>query len=435
MRFIVLAFIFVFFAIEPIALAQCGVTSGPGPTPWPTCTTWSGPSWGVKAPTYPVTTPSIIGTFEFNGDGLADIFVQSVTGGGVAVSTGSGFSAVMSASGVSTTCYNGNFDGSGRSGQACFNVNTGSTISYSTSTGTGYSSPTVINLPSGNLWDYQVWPANAPLSGHPNNPCLVMDVNGDGRDDIVCGYIVSIAAIGPSTAWGVYLATGNGFTYQVWSGPSGGYTLTPDCIIGDFNGDGLKDLACNWASTSSWNILLSTGAGWSAQIWTGPKPQQGSGYPGCNGTSAGQLCLNPCIVGDFDGDGISDIACNQGNNLWAIGFGGGVGGFKSNSSWAGTTPPTSFPLSEQCLVDDIFGVGRDGILCIANYGSSPASWTYLASSGTGFTATGFTTPWGSIGNLSQVCFVGDFNGDGIKDIACNLNNNSTWSMGLSSRPN
>jgi hypothetical protein len=141
-----------------VAFAQCAVTSGPGPTPWPTCTTWSGPSWTVKPGTYPAQTPSITGTFDFNGDGLADIFVQSPvgSGGGVAVSTGSGFSSVVSLTAYSTTCYNGNFDGSGRSGQACFNPNTGTPMSYAVSTGTGYSSPTNLTFASTILWNYQV---------------------------------------------------------------------------------------------------------------------------------------------------------------------------------------------------------------------------------------------------------------------------------------
>jgi len=130
------------------AFAQaCNTVTG---SPWATCPTWTGPSWTVKPASHPAVTPSIIGTFDFNGDGLSDIFAQSPVGngGGVAVSTGSSFSTVVSTTGYSVTCYNGNFDGSGRSGQACFDNNAGTPMSYSVSTGTGYSSPTTLDFPN-----------------------------------------------------------------------------------------------------------------------------------------------------------------------------------------------------------------------------------------------------------------------------------------------
>jgi len=298
------------------AQAQCTLTSGPGPIPWSTCTTWTGPNW-VTELYNPLNgrTPPLLDSSDTNGDGLADLFYF---GGsvltpslGIGLSSGSGFSSLAPSGPSGSACYQGNFDGSHRAGIACLATNS---ITYASSTGSGFN-PTQTETLSGNIWAARTIAVDQP------NPCLVMDVNGDGRDDIVCGSPQHInppvpgACTGSGCNWGVYLATGSmqgtsAFTYQTWAGPTGSYTQPRYCLIGDFNGDGLKDLACQYDTTStSWTMLLSTGTGWLGQIWTGPASGNLS-LGTCVGKNTNtQLCGNPCTAGDFDGDGINDIAC------------------------------------------------------------------------------------------------------------------------------
>ena len=422
------------------ALAQCTANG-----PWPNCTTWSGPSWtpatfslggGQVQPT--------LGIADINGDGLDDLFYL---GGftspqlGIALSNGSSFTGSapsLPPNGIDN-CYQGNFDGSGRLGIACL---TSGSISYATSTGSGYSNYTTQTI-AGNIFGLRAGSAGYVIA----NPCFVMDVDGDGTDDIVCGSPASYTVPAandppqPSTTWGVYLSTGGAFSYQVWNGPTGGYTQTSTCIVGDFNGDGLKDLACNWnLGSTNWNVLLSTGKGWAPQVWpNGPASVDFEPDSCLGGTSNNGIdCVNSCVAGDFDGDGIDDIACVSGTNQWSIGFGGGTAGFKNGmaATWAAQNNPGS---PRVCFVSDLYGTGRAGILCPGTIGSNSTGWIYNASTGTGFTVTNFTTSWSLLvngtlpGNVNQICTFGDFNGDGIKDIACNPTGSGTWLMGLSQR--
>ena len=180
---ICIAFGVTLFAAIP-ASAQCALTSGPGPTPWPTCTTWSGPAWvpwTVNLLNQGNAVQPIFAAADINGDGLADLvyidaYMDNMTGNnGLALSTGSSFSA-STPSLPPGACYQGNFDASGRSGVACISPGQ---IGYATSNGSGYSAFTKTSL-SGNLVGQR---QSAPAIAAPN-PCLVMDVDGDGTDDI-----------------------------------------------------------------------------------------------------------------------------------------------------------------------------------------------------------------------------------------------------------
>lgn len=242
------------------------------------------------------------------GAGLGGIFSDSY-----GHSNGSSFT--LGSMPYSTTqCYLGNFDGSGRTGIACPSAGK---IIYTFSNGSGYGSPVTqtTSIPSTSIGSDAGY--SAPPTGtnnYPKNACLVRDVVGDGTDDLVCG-----GAGGPltgqyppsypdhtltSTVWGGWLSTGNGFTYSEWTSP--GYAYSYTCLQGEFNGDGLQDLACHYGTGQTWTILLSTGRGWVAQTWGNGPTTSLTGLNTCNNaykcnglTNTTTLNGIDCLSGDL----------------------------------------------------------------------------------------------------------------------------------------
>src|SRR5262249_13971099 len=142
------------------------------------------------------------------------------------------------------------------------------------------------------------WNGPSPATG-VNQECLAGDFNGDGLMDMAC--------YGGSGSWTLGLSTGSSFATQTWtSGITLANPIANYCLTGDFNGDGRTDVACYPGSGGSWQIILSTGQGFSTQTWGG-------------GSSVAVPVGSQCIVGDFSGDGLADIACYIGTSgNWAL---------------------------------------------------------------------------------------------------------------------
>ena len=143
--------------------------------------------------------------------------------------------------------------------------------------------------------------------------------------------------------WFVGLSTGGGWQSSVWAAPpSTDNTIWRECVSGDFNGDGRTDLACY--SQGQWKVGLSTGTKFEIYPW-GSSPSldgcavadfvgQGQAALGCKqlavSTSSGWLLSDwskatlvtgdagNCFLGDFNGDGRTDFACNAGGGNWAL---------------------------------------------------------------------------------------------------------------------
>jgi hypothetical protein len=224
--------------------------------------------------------------------------------------------------------------------------------------------------------------------------CLTGDFNGDGTTDLAC-------YTGQAHHWHVALRTGLGFgqgcpNYCWDSGPAVGPEVSAQCLTGDFNGDGKTDLACytqNQNDPTDWDVALSTGSGFNASCpsscWHGPP--------------AGANVSTQCAVGDFNGDGISDIACVQaGYNRWSVAL--------SNGSGFQPAPDLNL-LDTGCFIGDFKGHGSADFACRDSSDPNGTSWKIAELTPAGWSVSQWVGPRGS-------CAVVDENLDGLSDLSC-----------------
>jgi hypothetical protein len=182
------------------------------------------------------------------------------------------------------------------------------------------------------------------------------------------------------------------------SGITGNYTLTAT-VTGQ--GNFLPTGTVSFLDTGNSNSVLGTGllGGWNTTVsWLNPQ----SPATGANPESI--------VVGDFNGDGIPDLAAanygNSGNNSLTVSLGKGDGTFTTS-----TTFPGLFYDPESIAAGDFNGDGKlDLVVASVN-----STITILLGNGDGtFTAStlGTSSPFGG-----AFVAAGDFNGDGILDLA------------------
>jgi sugar lactone lactonase YvrE len=287
--------------------------------------------------------------------------------------------------------------------------------------------------------------SNPPTVSEPN-VVATADFNGDGIPDLA----VSNSNSG-QTSLTILLGNGDGTFTATATSPTVG--LYPDSIaIGDFNGDGIPDLAVTSVDDDKVTILLGKGDGTftaAPNLNTVSIPQSvatgdfnGDGIPDLavvnansvliflgngDGTFAPHLASAPTgmsptsvAVGDFNGDGIADLAvvnncgpsypCNSSNGTVTILLGNGNGTFT-----AAPASPLTGPSPIGVAVADF---NRDGILdlAVSDYdGNSDNAVTILLGNGDGtFKAPAY---FGGAGLNYRFLALGDFNGDGIADLA------------------
>ena len=318
---------------------------------------------------------------DFDGDGKADLAIvdqnsNNVTvllgngAGGFAPSSNSPFGTGMQPSAIAVADFNGD----GKSDLVVANFNAG-TVTVLLGDGTG---------------------SFAEASGSPvtvgTGPFFVVvaDFNGDGRADL------AVANHGSGSV-SVLLGDGTGSF-----APASGTPLTavsvPDAVAaGDFNGDGIADLAVANHGNSKVSIFLGDGSGAFAEASGSPITVDG----------APEFLAS----GDFNGDGFADLAVivdASGANL-AILLGNGSGGFTEVSGSPFQAGPSPFSLA----MGDYNG---DAIVDLAVANSGNSTVTLLLGDGSGK----FGEVSGGafkVGSSPFSIVAGDFNGDGKTDMA------------------
>jgi uncharacterized membrane protein len=234
--------------------------------------------------------------------------------------------------------------------------------------------------------------SQSPLAGAQPSAMTVGDYNGDGLLDL------AVVDYGSSTLT-VLLGNGDGtFTPANLSPQIGSY---PNSIAqGDFNGDGIPDLAITNSNSQTVTILLGAGDGTFGSIGTFPT----GSYP------------NSIAAGDLNGDGKLDLVIGNGSNAVTILLGNGDGTFTA------ATGPSIGTGNARIALADLNGDGKMDLIT-ANYYNS--NITVFLGNGDGTFASGITAP---VGTTPVALAVGDWNGDGIRDVVAVNSNSSTLTV-------
>ena len=222
---------------------------------------------------------------------------------------------------------------------------------------------------------------------------ITADVNNDGKQDFVVQNIgYEDFNNGPrNDRVSVFLGNGNGTFQTIINTATGSYTNWLGS--GDFNADGRIDFVTPNYSGESITILLGRGDGTFNR-------QDMSNAPGTTSPSF-------VITGDVNNDGKIDIlTTNEFSSNVSIFLGNGNGTFQNPTLLSTSSEPQSIVMGD---------FNRDGkidliVYCSPASGATPSNTLFLG------TGTGSFTSNSTIG-ISGPLTVGDFNRDGVPDIA------------------
>jgi len=237
---------------------------------------------------------------------------------------------------------------------------------------------------------------------------LVGDLNGDGRADFV-GFKENAASVPVLTSQADGTLAGN---LAPIPASVAKYVNAPGAQRqpGDFNGDGLLDVVILNSGYKSLPVLFSDGQlGFSAAL--NALPASVSTYVNANGAKQ--------YVGDFNGDGLADLAIFlKGLKMVPLLYSRGDGTFAPQPIALGTSYQNFAGDDVQQVLGDVNGDGQTDIMAFKTALTTVPA--LLSSSQHHFNFVQVAVGSAVIQQLNSVGaerFVGDFNGDGLLDIA------------------
>jgi hypothetical protein len=332
--------------------------------------------------------PLYVAVGDFNRDGIPDIVITSNDSKKIMIRMGNGDGTFTAGSDRTTSNFpkfilTGDFNGDGKLDLAV----TGSTNNVAMLMGDG---------------DGTFTGGSSFAIKSPSVTAAAGDFNGDGRLDIVAGNSSSTTV--------AILVNASAITFSGALGTKTDFLLTADAGLhpataplgiatGDFNNDGKLDLAVANSGTSNVSIFLGDGAG--SFTLTSASPFNA-------GTGAAAIA-----VGDFNGDGVLDLAVvNSGAGNVSIFIGSILPDHTYAVASTATITVGNGPAS--IAVGDF---NRDGILDLAVANHTDGNVTILLGDGLGgFTEEPTTSPF-TVGAGPHGIITADFNGDGKLDLA------------------
>jgi phospholipase/lecithinase/hemolysin len=328
-------------------------------------------SFAIRTPNATGFNPAFIAVADFNGDGKPDMAVLNSDAGTVSILPGKGDGTfqkqvIYTVGKVPISVVAGDFNGDGIPDLTVANSLT-NTVSVLLGNGDG-TFQNQVTYPTGATPDF----------------VATGDFNQDGNLDLV------ITDSGGS-AVSVLLGNGDG-TFQNQKTYSVG--AVPDSVaVGDLNADGNLDLVVANKSSGTLSVLMGNDDG----TFQNQKTYAAGSYP------------ESVTIGDFNGDGIPDLTvANYLDNTISVLPGNGDGTFRNQKTYATGVNPTSV------ATGDFNGDGKLD-LAVASFDYKNANViSVLPGNGDGTFQSPVTY---AIGHGPAFVATGDFNGDGIPDLA------------------
>ena len=247
---------------------------------------------------------------------------------------------------------------------------------------------------------------------------FVGDFNGDGKDDILVWYPEKgqwQVALSDGTQFHPSFGRGDGIWLENWA-----VGEQWQAFVGDFNGDGKDDILVWYPEKGQWQVAFSDGKQFHPAIGPG-------NYIWLDGWAVGNI-WKP-MIGDFDGDGKDDIVVwNQPAGEWQVALSNGTW-FVPNEGRGDSVWLDNWAASEnwQALVGDFDGDGKSDILVVD---VAKGDWQVALSFGTQFIPLGESfRPW--VPSPDTQPLVGVFTRDGRTSLCARNQHNGTIDFAIS----
>jgi len=168
------------------------------------------------------------------------------------------------------------------------------------------------------------------------------DFNGDGTSD-------TLLLWAQDNVFRVGINDGAGISYSTWAANPADFTTSAQTLrVGDFNGDGLSDIVMYSKDSEKIYVGISTGTAFSTSTWAT--------------VNLSTTALATFRVGDFNGDGLADIAYFDGDHTTWVGL--SDGGQFNITAWDTSPLFTADTAINSFIVGDYNGDGKSDIAAV-----------------------------------------------------------------------